>query len=158
MLNLIIADTNIELLSAWSEYFKCFPEVTFENTSFSDLFLSSENIDAIIMRWIFAHERYGGEIVKNKSRIIHTNEKQKVVPFVVTIPPLDDSILDLDRDYFEFKCIFQAVIKHNKSEERHKIENLAFCIDFLYGYRDHIPYTEAKSAYKAYFEYRNKLV
>ena len=156
MLKLIVVNPEPNLLSIWSEFFRGIPEVVFMNIDFKTLVSLSE-VDAVLIRWIFAHERYGGTPKLGQSQILSTNGETGMPPWVVTTPPLrpDATPLHEEYDYTEFSNVFESIEQFNKTDKEPKIQTLGFELRFLYGFRDKPPYREAGAVIRAYLEHYN---
>jgi hypothetical protein len=153
-LKLIIADLDSNLLSAWSEIFKGVSEISFKNINFRTLVNCSE-VNAVLLRGIFAHERYGGTPKIGESQIISTHGENEMPPWVVTTPDLPQNTIATveEYDYYEFSKVFESIAQFNRSSKEPKICTLGFEISFLYGFRSELNYQEIKQVRKAYFEY-----
>lgn len=154
MLKLIVADSNLKLLSTWSEVFQGISEVLFMNIDFKSLVKLPE-IDAVLVRWLFAHERYGGTPQINQSQILSTNGEIGMPSWVVTTPAFrsDTTPLPEEYDYTEFSQVFESIEQFNKINKQSNIETLGFELSFLYSFRGELPYKEAEAVRKAYVEH-----
>jgi hypothetical protein len=152
-MKLIIADLNPNVVSTWSEILHGLPEISFVNIDFKTL-VSHLGIDAILIRGLFAHERYGGRPEIDKSSIISTNGEVGMPPWVVTTPAFSQAEKPApeDYDYTEFNKVFESIEQFNdECDQKQNIKTLAFEISFLYGFRDAMPYCkEAKGLKRAY--------
>jgi hypothetical protein len=156
-LRLIIADLNSNLLSVWAEAFQEISEVSSMKVDFKKLAKNSE-VNAVLIRWIFAHERYGGRPVVGQSQILSTNGEVGMPYWVITTPPFSANITteSKDYDYMEWSKIFDSIGQFNKTNKESKIKTLGFELSFLYGFRSDPPYEQAKAAKKAYVDYYGK--
>jgi hypothetical protein len=156
-LKLIIADLNPNLLSAWAEDFQEVSEVLFRRTDFKKLAKNSK-VNAVLIRWIFAHERYGGRPVIGQSQILSTNGEIGMPYWVITTPPFSANVTteSKDYDYMEWSKIFDSIEQFNKKNKESKIKTLGFELSFLYGFRSDPPYEQAEAVKRAYLDYYDK--
>lgn len=157
MMKLIIVDSDSCLLSIWSEVFRGIPEIVFMNIDFKTLITLPE-VDAVLVRWIFAHERYGGTPRTGQSQILSTNRENGMPPWVVTTPPFrsEASPLPEEYDYTEFSKVFESIEQFNQTNKEYKIQTLGFELRFLYGFRGKPSYKEIEAVKKAYLEHCNR--
>jgi hypothetical protein len=108
-IEIIFVDKNRDLLDHWNVKLNDLSGMFFENISFSEI-VNNINIDAIILRWIFALERYGGKPINCKSQIINTQSDKTVPDFVITTPTFfaDSSPPEGEWDRAEWMAIFKA--------------------------------------------------
>lgn len=156
-LKLIIVDLNSNLLSAWSEVFQGFSEVVAMNIDFKTLVRNPE-VNAVLIRWVFAHERYGGTPVIGQSQILSTNREIGMPCWVVTTPPFNINVTTRpnDYDYAEWSKVFESIEQFNKTNKDSRIQTLGFELSFLYGFRSDLLYKEAEAARIAYLDNYNK--
>ncbi|MEJ1929428.1 hypothetical protein WDZ92_04005 [Nostoc sp. NIES-2111] len=157
MLKLIVADSNLKLLSTWSEVFQGIPEVMFMNIDFKSL-VKLPIIDVVLIRWVFAHERYGGTPRIGQSQILSANGEAGMPPWIVTTVPFrsDTTPPSEEYDYVEFSKVFESIEQFNKTNKESMIQTLGFELSFLYSFRGELPYKEAKAVRKAYLEHCGK--
>ena len=150
-LKIIIVDLNSDLLSMWNKVFQAYPEIRFENIDFKTL-VNLPDINAVLMRGIFAYERYGGVPKLGESQIISTNGEKGMPPWIVTTATFSqDKMPEKEYDYTEFCQVFKSIDQFNNTNQKFKINTLGFDISFLYGFRSTDPYkNEAESLRKAY--------
>jgi hypothetical protein len=118
--------------------------------------VNCSEVNAVLMRGIFAHERYGGAPKIGESKIISTHGENEMPPWVVTTPAFQQNNIPTveEYDYYEFSKVFESIAQFNRSNEEPKICTLGFEVSFLYGFRSESPYNkEAKQIHKAYLEY-----
>ena len=158
MLKLIVADLNSDLLSAWSEVFQGISEVEFINADFQTL-VRYPDLNAVLIRSIFAHERYGGLPKIGESQVLSSHGEIGMPPWVVTTPSFPPGIKYAlgEYDHNEFSRVFESIEKFNKTNQEPKIQTLGFEIDFLYGFRKKLPYKEAEAVRTIYLKYCDKI-
>lgn len=158
MLKLIIVDLDSNLLFSWSEVFRGISEVVFINIDFKTL-VKYPDVNAVLIRWIFAHERYGGIPKISQSQILSTNGETEMTPWVVTTSPFgfDTKPSPEEYDRTEFSRVFESIEQFNQTDKIPKIQTLGFELSFLYGFRNKSPYKEAETVRKAYLEYCDKI-
>lgn len=156
MLRLIIVDLNPNLLSTWSKVFQKIPEVIFINIDFKTLVRLPE-VNAVLLRSIFAYERYGGTPKIGWSQILSSNGETGMPPWVVTtsIFRSDATPSSEEYDYTEFSKGFESIEQFNQTDKEPKIQTLGFELSFLYGFRDKLLYKEAIAVQRAYLEHSN---
>lgn len=158
MLKLIIADFNSDLLSAWSEVFQGISEVEFIKADFQNLIRYPE-LDAVVIRWIFAHERYGGNPKMGESQILSTHGEIGIPQWVVATPsfPVTITYTPEEYEYHVFSKVFESIERFNKTNQESKIQNLGLPLGFLYGFRSKPPYKEAETVRTTYLKYCDKI-
>jgi hypothetical protein len=174
MLKMIIADSRPDLLAIWAKVFSGIHRVFFVNVDVSTL-MELPEVDAELMRGVFAHERYGGKHKTGESQILSSKGEFGVPPWVVTTASfaahfekvyLPDGTIDFqivqnesltpeEEEYIVFKKAFECIEKFNESHEKEKIRTLGFHLWFLNIPRgDSIK--EAEACRTAYLEFYNK--
>jgi len=173
-LRVIIADKRPEFFSIWSEVFIDIKEIRILNIDVQTLSTLPE-LDAEIMRGIFAHEHYGGGRKIGESQILSTKGDRRMPSWVVTTPPFaahlekrqrsdgsfryeivqNDKFSTEQETYIVFSKIFDRVEQFNKKNPISKIKTIGFEAHFL-----NIPLAnllqEAKAIRKAYLDYHER--
>jgi hypothetical protein len=174
MLKMIIADSRPDLLAIWSKVFSSINRVFFINADNPTLMQLPE-VDAELMRGVFAHERYGGTPKPGESQILSSKGEVGVPPWLITTAPfaahiekvyLPDGTIDFqivqnenltpeEEEYIVFKKAFECIEKFNTSHEVEKIGTLGFHLWFLNIPRGD-PIKEAEACRTAYLEFYNE--
>lgn len=151
----IIVDSDFNLLAYWKEVFHGVSEVNFINSDLRYL-ANLANVDAILMRWVIAHERYGGIPRKGEAQVLNSNQDPVIPKLIVTTPMFQYGDMPKSEvwDYEEWVRIFTAVDSFNSSDSGQKINTLGFELSSLYGFRKSKPYDEAHEVKRAFLEYR----
>lgn len=160
MLKLIIVDLDANLLSAWAEILQDFSEIVFINADFKTLAKKPE-VNAILLKNIFAYERYGVGIPKrDESEIFSTRGETGMPPWVVATPffSKDVTYTPEEQDYIEFSRVFESIKRFNKTDKVPLIKTLGFQISLLYGFRSTIPdKKEPEDLRRAYLQHYNRI-
>jgi hypothetical protein len=170
MLKLIIADFRPELIAIWADVFSDIERVFLMNSDVPTL-MGLPEIDAVLMRSIFAHERYGGIHKIGESQILSSQGEFGIPPWVVTTAPFaghfeeglqpdgtwgmnivqNEKLTSEEEDYIVFNKAFVCIEKFNRGYEEPKIQTLGFHLWFLNFPRGE-PIKEAEAVCRAYLE------
>lgn len=169
-LRLIIAENRPKFFSIWVEIFSNIQEVVVLDGDARTLYGISD-LDAELMRGIFAHERYGGKPKIGESQILNTKGESGMPSWVVTTASFaahmekrrqldgslrveiiqNEELLPEEEDYIVFSKVFESIKQFNKSQEP-KIRKLGFDPRFLNFPRGELR-KEVEAVRRAYIEY-----
>lgn len=118
--------------------------------------LAMQGVDAALMLGMFAHERYGGRPIEERSQVLPT--RSAVGPRFVVTPPAragrlervlekdgtsrmtvvpERPLVPEDQTRFAFEQVMAAVNEHNRTYPQDAIRAIGFSPEFI-GFDDHV--------------------
>lgn len=171
---LIISERKPEFFAVLADVFSDVEGIVILDVNIPTLHSLSE-LDAVVMRGIFAHERYGGDPQVGKSQILGTRGETNMPPWVITTPPFpahiekrrqpdnsvrteivrDKQLTPEEEDYIIFSKVFKRIEQFNQQFEEPTIKTVGLDLKFLGIPRLDIPgdiRKEAEAILKAYLD------
>jgi hypothetical protein len=135
MVEFTITDRDIDCIEKWKNILHDLSMISFQSIEMEE-FLRTEDMDAFVMRSIFALDLYRTTAIHGKSLIINTESDRYMPDFVITTPTyLANNSPNAEKwDYSEWTAIFGAINEFNLIHNN-KIIRVGLELSFLYGYR-----------------------